>query len=118
MHIVIREFASKEVVDILRPGDSFDAVRVTVYDRKAKRDVTEAAIMSREGEEVKEQSGEWEVCLVNEYPEENVLCGPEMWFHLSELLNSLTSQSNTLGLTLSGIPYTQRKNSPTPLVDK
>ena len=60
------------MVDILRPGDSFDAVRVTVYDRKAKRDVTEAAIMSREGEEVKEQSGDWEVCLVNEYPEENV----------------------------------------------
>ena len=37
------------MVDILRPGDSFDAVRVTVYDRLMSRDVTEAAVMSREG---------------------------------------------------------------------
>lgn len=72
LYIVIREFGSKEVLDILRPGDAYDAVRIIVYDRWRNRDVTEAAVKSREGMEEVEETGEWEVCLGNEYPDENV----------------------------------------------
>ncbi len=40
LFIVILEFESKKVVDILQAGQSFDTVQVIVYDAMAKQDVT------------------------------------------------------------------------------
>ena len=39
--ILVREFETKEVVETLRPGEQFDALKVVVYDREKERDVTD-----------------------------------------------------------------------------
>lgn len=73
VRVVIMEYESNAVVDTPKPGEQYDAVRVVVYDRMKDEDVTEdvedeilGVKKERKGE------GEWEVCLVTEYIDENV----------------------------------------------
>ena len=51
--ILVREFETKEVVETLRPGEQFDALKVVVYDREKERDVTDE--LERREEEREEE---------------------------------------------------------------
>ena len=47
LYIVIRNFTTKEVVNILAPGDEFDALKFMVIDKGKNLDVTEELIKAR-----------------------------------------------------------------------
>lgn len=62
LYILLREFESKEVVEILRPGDVYDAIQFVIWDPQECKDVTQSYL---DGNRPEISKVGLELCLVN-----------------------------------------------------